>query len=212
VNVHSMEQARPASMESVLSPTTSPFATPAGPVAPGGLRRVPPWVRAGANKRVARQTARLTFHTLCLMDPRNIAHDKTVAQEKKQRGTAAAAGAPHDQPGKKEKKKRKPAAGNESAQPANEVIPVQPAPKGPPPELEGSLVVLAQLKDLAFHANAHQGRLAEMMLTVEEKLKQKDFANTVGEIYSAQAAVHDKLTELIGKYAEECERMQGQGA
>jgi hypothetical protein len=143
------------------------------------------------------------------MDPRNVAHDKTVAQVKKHRG---AENAPHDQPGKKEKKKRKPAApADESAPAANEAIPLPAASTGPPPELEGSLVVLAQLKDLAFHANAYQGRLADMMLTVEEKLKQKDFANTIGDLYSAQAALHDKHTELIGTYGEECERMQGMG-
>src|SRR6188768_4053359 len=144
------------------------------------------------------------------MDPRNVAHDKTVAQEKKHKGAVTPEGAPFDQPGKKEKKKRKKAAAEESATPpVNEAIPVQEAPKELPAELEGSLVVLAQLKDLAFHANAHQGRLAEMMLTVEEKLKQKEFAATVGEIYSAQAAVHDKLTELVTKYSAECERLQG---
>jgi hypothetical protein len=148
------------------------------------------------------------------MDPRNVAHDKTVAQEKKHRGTTPAEGAPHDQPGKKEKKKRKPAAAaaDESAPPANDAIPVPAASKGPAPELEGSLVILAQLKDLAFHANAHQGRLAEMMLTMEEKLKQKDFGNAVGDVYSAQAALHDKLTELIVRYGEECDRLQGGGA
>ena len=145
------------------------------------------------------------------MDPRNVAHDKTVAQEKKHKGVAAAPGAPHDQPGKKEKKKRKPAAAENAAPPANEAIAVPAAPKEPPPELEGSLVVLAQLKDLAFHANAHQGRLAEMMLTVEEKLKQKDLAAIVGDVYSAQAALHDKLTELVTQYAAECDRLQGAG-
>jgi hypothetical protein len=142
------------------------------------------------------------------MDPRNVAHDKTVAQEKKHKGVAAPEGAPHDQPGKKEKKRKRPAPVENSAPPVNEVIPVQAAPKEPPPELEGSLVVLAQLKDLAFHANAHQGRLAEMMLTVEEKLKQKELANKVGEVYSAQAVVHDKLTELVTQYSAECERLQ----
>jgi hypothetical protein len=142
------------------------------------------------------------------MDPRNVAHDKTVAQEKKHKGITAPEGAPHDQPGKKEKKRKKPVDENASP-PANETVPVQAAPKEPPPELEGSLVVLAQLKDLAFHANAHQGRLAEMMLTVEEKLKQKDLANKVGEVYSAQAALHDKLAELVMEYGAECDRLQG---
>jgi hypothetical protein len=149
-----------------------------------------------------------------MSDPRNIAHDKTVAQQKKQRGEATPNGVPHDQPGRKEKKtkKRESAAPAESP-PAGETLPVVPgSAPAPPPALEGSLVILAQLKDLAFHANAHQGRLAEMMLTVEDKLKQKELANTVGEIYSAQAALHDRLAEFVTVYAAECERLQGTGA
>src|SRR5215211_3608540 len=100
------------------------------------------------------------------MDPRNVAHDKTVAQEKKKHhGTPVSDAVPHVQPGKKPKKGRRtavtaahaapaedqPAAGEAAA--PSEPVPVQSAPAEPPPELEGSLVVLAQLKDLAFHAN-----------------------------------------------------------
>lgn len=156
--------------------------------------------------------------TLPSMDPRNVAHDKTVAQVKKHKGTAPAEGAPHDQPGKKEKKKKKPGAPASAAPPQTSSLEdiIAAVAEAPPPrtsaELEGSLVVLAQLKDLAFHANAHQGRLAELMLTVEDKLKQKELAKTVGDLYSAQADLHTKLTAFIERYAAECERLQGVGS
>jgi hypothetical protein len=51
-----------------------------------------------------------------------------------------------------------------------------------------------------------------MMLTVEEKLKQKELAAAVGDAYAAQAAVHDKLNDLVAKFEAECERLQGGGA
>src|SRR5437868_8026416 len=141
-----------------------------------------------------------------MSDPRNAAHDKRVAQEQKHHGGQPGGGAPgQQQSGKKSKKKQ---GGGAPAQGGGieEIIAAeaQAPKKGPAPELEGALVVLAQLKDLAFHANAHQGRLAEMMLTVEDKLKQKAFANTIGELYSAQADLHTKLTALIENYATEC--------
>ena len=47
-----------------------------------------------------------------------------------------------------------------------------PTPK-PPAALEGSLVVLAKLKELEFHSRANLERLAELTLTVEDELKQK---------------------------------------
>jgi len=155
--------------------------------------------------------------TLPAMDPRNVAHDKTVAQVKKHKGAEPAPGAPHDQPGKKEKKKKKPGAPANAAPPQSSSLEdiIAAVAEAPPAktsaELEGSQVVLAQLKDLAFHANAHQGRLAELMLTVEDKLKQKELAKTVGDLYSAQADLHTKLTAFIERYEAECERLQGQG-
>jgi hypothetical protein len=157
------------------------------------------------------------------MDFRNVAHDKTVAQEKKKKHGAVSDAVPHVQPGKKPKKGKRTAvtaahaapaeddhasaAGGASSQEASP-LPVQSAPAEPPPELEGALVVLAQLKDLAFHANAHQGRLAELMLTVEEKLKQKELATVIGDIYSAQADLHTRLTDFVTRYSAECDRLQ----
>ena len=43
---------------------------------------------------------------------------------------------------------------------------------------EGSLVVLAKLKELEFHSRANLERLAELTLTVEDELKQKEIVSS----------------------------------
>lgn len=75
--------------------------------------------------------------------------------------------------------------------------------------LEGSLAVLAKLKDLEFHSRAHLERLAELALTVEDELKQKAMAGLLSEVYSAQNAVQTTLTALLEAYKLECEGLQG---
>jgi hypothetical protein len=44
-----------------------------------------------------------------------------------------------------------------------------------PGDLEKSLTVLAKLKDLEFHSRANMETLAQLSLTVEEELKQREF-------------------------------------
>ena len=120
-------------------------------------------------------------HGKHMSDPRNSAHAKKVTQEKK--------------------KKQEPAAAQSAV---SEVItPVS------SPALEGSLAVLAKLKDLEFHSRAHLQRLAELGLTVEDELKQKDLAASLGEVYAAQNTVQTTLTTLIEAYQTECDRLQG---
>lgn len=91
-----------------------------------------------------------------------------------------------------------------------EIAPEENSRKEAPLELEGSLVVLSQLKGIAFHSKAHQEQLAQLMLTVEEKLKQKELANTTGEVYSAHAEFHTQLITLIDVYESECAKLNGQ--
>ena len=151
-----------------------------------------------------------------MSDPRNVAHAKKVTQEKKHHGMETRPGdAPAAQPGKKAaaaKKKRGPAgaaavpedtAAGESAAPSE-----SPTAK-PPAALEGSLAVLAKLKEMEFHSRANLERLAELVLTVEDELKQKEIAGPLGEVYSAQNALQTKLTALIEAYKTECDRLQG---
>ena len=127
-----------------------------------------------------------------MSDPRNAAHDKKVAQEKKHHSSQVTLeDAPAVQPGS-------------SAEAS--------ATSKPPAALECSLVVLAKLKELEFHSRAHLERLAELTLTVEDELKQKEILGPLGEVYSAQSAFQTKLTALIDAYKAECDRLQAESA
>ena len=125
-----------------------------------------------------------------MSDPRNAAHDKKVTQEKKHHPAAVAVA---DAP---------PATATAAADES-------PAPK-PPAALEGSMVVLGKLKEMEFYSRANLVRLAELVLTVEDELKQGDVAAPLGEVYSAQNAFQAKLTTLIEAYQDECARLQAQ--
>lgn len=116
-----------------------------------------------------------------MSDPRNDAHAKKVAHGKKKPDPAGAESAVLTE------------------------VPTAP----PSAALEGSLAVLAKLKDLEFHSRAHLERLAELSLTVEDELKQKDLAGPLSEVYTAQSAVQTTLTALLEAYKTECDRLQG---
>jgi hypothetical protein len=151
-----------------------------------------------------------------MTDPRNVAHAKKVSQEKKHQATD---GQPEDtaatQPGKKlaANKKRGPAeAATIPNDPAAGEPPVATETPKPSAALEGSLAVLAKLKDIEFHSRANLERLAELGLIVEDELKQKELSVPLSEVYSAQSAFQTKLTALIEAYKAECDRMQSEAA
>src|SRR5438128_9270169 len=107
-------------------------------------------------------------------DPRNVAHAKKVTQEKHHKAKhAQKSGAP--QPDKK-------AQVEETKSPAAERSAVEKTETGKPAQspdsahLEKSLAVLSTLKDLEFHSRSNIEKLAELSLTIEEELKQKEFA------------------------------------
>lgn len=125
-----------------------------------------------------------------MSDPRNAAHAKKVAQEKKHAAVEVT-------------KEQSPVV-----QPGKEPAAASPTPT-PPAALEGSLVVLTKLKELEFHSRGHLERLAELTLTVGDELKQTEIVDPLGEVYSAQNAVQTKLTALIEAYKVECDRMLG---
>jgi hypothetical protein len=141
-------------------------------------------------------------------DPRNVAHAKKVSQEKhhKEKNAPKARSAPSQQTKNVQTdKKAAPVAGGtapkaEAAGPAQAVEPTQ---------LEKSLVVLSKLKELEFHSRANIEKLAELSLTIEEELKQKAFAESIGAVYAAQDAFQSKILELIGAYETECSRLSG---
>jgi hypothetical protein len=155
-----------------------------------------------------------------MSDPRNVAHDKKVTQEKKHQAAPAVGDQPHTgQPGKKT------AVATQKVDPASTAATALLADgpddgahnegsgvAAPPAALEASLVVLAQLKDLDFHSRAHLERLAALQMTVEDELKQKDVAGPLADVYAAQSTFQIKLTVLIDVYKAECDRMQGAAA
>ena len=150
-----------------------------------------------------------------MADPRNVAHAKKVTQEKKHQGTAASLeSAPAVQPGRKPSvamKKKKDLGGRgtliHDTATGEIAVPGESSTVKPTAALEGSLVVLAKLKELEFHSRASLERLAELALTVEDELKQKEIVNPLAEVYSAQSAFQTKLTALIESYKGECDRM-----
>jgi hypothetical protein len=154
-----------------------------------------------------------------MSDPRNVAHAKKVAKEKKHEGIdVTQEDVPAVQPGKKPVGAKPKsgsvgaAAGPDDTAPGNSAAPGASPTPTPPAALERSLVVLAKLKELEFHSRANLERLAELTLTVEDELKQKEIVGPLGEVYSAQNAFETKLTALIEAYKVECDRMQGERA
>ena len=135
----------------------------------------------------------------------------TQAELAARAGTSQATVSAYESGGKKPsvaKKKDHPAAvPNDTAAVA---VPSEGATVKTPAALEGSLVVLAKLKELEFHSRANLERLAELTLTVEDELKQKAIVSPLAEVYSAQSVFQTKLTALIEAYKAECDRMQGE--
>jgi len=152
-----------------------------------------------------------------MSDPRNVAHAKKVTQEKKhQGGSVATDEMPAAQPGKKMAAPKKSRGGAAEAAASDDtgadasVAPSETAATKSSASLEGSLTVLAKLKEMEFYSRANLERLGELTLTVEDELKQKEIVGPLGEVYSAQSAFQTKLTALIETYKAECDRMQGE--
>ena len=135
-----------------------------------------------------------------MSDPRNVAHAKKVTQEK------------HHHQAKVKPGKGKKSPGPVQNQPAEAV----PAPASAeaakaeqkPGDLEKSLAVLSKLKDLEFHSRANIETLAELSLTIEEELKQREFSEAIGALYSAQDAFHSKIAAFIETYQTKCESLK----
>jgi hypothetical protein len=155
------------------------------------------------------------IHGDFMSDPRNVAHAKKVTQEKKHQG----AGVGLDemsaaQSGKKSAANKKrggagAAAALDETMAIESVEPAAPTAK-PSASLEGSLSVLAKLTEMEFYSRANLERLAELSLTVEDDLKQKEMVGPLGEVLSAQNVMQTKLSALIEVYKAECDRMQGE--
>ena len=136
-----------------------------------------------------------------MSDPRNVAHQKKVTQEKH-----------HQKPKPAEKphaeKRSAVTDKNQSVETAPTTAGAENANEAPPADLEKSLAVLAKLKDLEFHSRANIESLAQLSLTIEEELRQREFAEAIGAIYSAEEAFHAKIVAFIETYQTMCEGMQ----
>ena len=125
-----------------------------------------------------------------MSDPRNVAHDKKVKQEKDDEAPAAAKAAAQPKEKASAKTADAPAASQGS------------------PDLEQSVAVLSKLKEMEFHSRANIETLAELTLTIDDELKQKEFSDPIGGLYSAQDQFQTKITELIQGYESHVETLK----
>ena len=140
-----------------------------------------------------------------MSDPRNVAHDKKVKQEKAHQENASGAGT------KPKKNKRGPDAAevvatddaNKQAA-APEKAPIEQAPGG----YEKAQVVLSKLKEMEFHSRANIEALAGLILTIEDELKQKEFSDPIGALYAAQDGFHTQIAAVIESYEAKCESLK----
>ena len=139
-----------------------------------------------------------------MSDPRNVAHKKKVTQEKYHQEARSAA---H--------------AGKEREKTSTDAPAQQPAEAGPtstntedakaeraPGDLEKSLAVLSKLKDLEFHSRANIETLAQLSLTIEEELKQREFSEPIDGLYSAQDGFQSKIAAFIEIYQAKCDTLK----
>jgi hypothetical protein len=137
-----------------------------------------------------------------MSDPRNVAHAKKVVQQKH-----------HQEIRSRKPKKGKKSNGIGAVSGLTTIATTQPPPPEPKQEQvagehEKSVAVLSKLKDMEFHSKANIETLAQLTLTVEEELKQKEFSNGLGEVYSAHDSFHTKLDALIQSYEAKCEGLK----
>lgn len=138
-----------------------------------------------------------------MSDPRNVAHAKKVVQQKHHQETKS----------QKSKKGKKSSATAAASGQLTTIATTQPPPPEPKQEQvagehEKSVAVLSKLKDMEFHSKANIETLAQLTLTIEDELKQKEFSNGLGEVYSAQDSFHTKLDALIHSYEARCESLK----
>jgi hypothetical protein len=132
-----------------------------------------------------------------MSDPRNVAHDKKVTQEKHHKHPEAAPAA-----------KRAPRGKKAADEKGKEEAPETPKVEQGPSDLEKSVALLSKLKEMEFHSRGNIETLAQLTLTIEEELKQGEFSEPIGELYSAQDQFHSKIAVLIEKYEAKCEELK----
>lgn len=127
-----------------------------------------------------------------MSDPRNVAHDKKVKQEKT-----------HEKP-----ENEKPEADAAESKAAAAAPAAEKGDEGPS-EHEQSVAVLSKLKELEFHSRANVETLAGLMLTIEDELKQKEFVEAIGNLYGAQDVFQTQVAALVESYEAKCDSLKG---
>lgn len=140
-----------------------------------------------------------------MSDPRNVAHDKKVKQEKAHDKPESDAGG---KAGKARRKKAVAAADRDANSDTTPAAAASPNGEQAPGELEKSVAVLSKLKEMEFHSRANIETLAELMLTIDDELKQKEFSEPVGALYSAQDQFQTQITGLVESYGAKCESLK----
>jgi hypothetical protein len=137
-----------------------------------------------------------------MSDPRNVAHDKKVTQEKENHPES------HPKPKKERGKKKTPASDQNDAAESTAATSESANVEHVPGDLEKSVAVLSKLKDMEFHSRANIEALAGLILTIEDELKQKEFSDAIGGLYAAQDGFHSKIAALIESYGAKCESLK----
>jgi hypothetical protein len=132
-----------------------------------------------------------------MSDPRNVAHDKKVRQEKE-----------HQDAGAKAKKGRGKKATAADHNHAVESTPAVAKAEPVPGDLEKSEAVLSKLKEMEFHSRANIETLAGLTLAIDDELKQKEFSEPISALYSAQDSFQTKIAALIESYQVKCESLK----
>ncbi len=132
-----------------------------------------------------------------MSDPRNIAHDKKVKQEKAHEAPASDEATP---------KKQRKGAGDPAADKTDTASAAQ--VEQAPGELEKSVAVLSKLKEMEHYSRANIQTLAGLMLEIEDELKQKEFVEPIGALYSAQDAFETQIAALVASYEAKCESLK----
>jgi hypothetical protein len=130
-----------------------------------------------------------------MSDPRNVAHDKKVTQEKHHKHTETA---PATKPPLRGEKEKEPSATAQETSGAEQG----------PSDYEKSVAILSKLKEMEFHSRGNIEMLAQLTLTIEDELKQGEFSEPIGALYSAQDAFHSKIEALIETYGVKCEQLK----
>lgn len=68
-------------------------------------------------------------------------------------------------------------------------------------------VFLSQFKEMSHRAHGRIEKLAELSFVIEDKLKQKDFAERVSELFTISTGFEEKLDSLIHDYEIERNRI-----